>query len=174
MWRPNPAKLEIQARAERLHDLAVAAARTPIFYESLGAQDTPEGRFELLSLVVILLIERLRVEGQAGASQGQALFDVFISRLDGAMREMGVSDISMARRMKGLGQAFYGRAKAVREALAELPRTDRLAALLARTAFPGETQEPNAATPRIVALWSGLEAVPGEAVLAGVFAWDLP
>src|ERR1700722_5951612 len=96
--------------ARALHDGAVAQARAPALYAAMGAPDTTEGRFELLVLHLVLLIERLEHDGEQAASQ--AVFDVFVSDLDGALREMGVGDLAVPRRMKNLIAIFYGRARA--------------------------------------------------------------
>src|SRR5258706_11967496 len=104
----RPAK--IAARA--LHDSAVGQARGPALYARMGAPDTVEGRFELLMLHVILLVDRLKGQGERASDVSQALFDVFIRDLDGALREMGVGDLAVPKRMRELAEAFYGRAAA--------------------------------------------------------------
>lgn len=119
-----------------LHDQAVRRSRDARLYADFGAPDTVEGRFELLTLHVILLIDRLHALGEEGDRLGQALFDTYIGDLDGALREMGVGDLSVGRRMKSLAQAFYGRAKATSAAFAALPDASALEAMLARTVGP--------------------------------------
>lgn len=126
-----------RAPARRLHGWAVDQSRRPILYADLGVADDPGGRFESLTAHVILLIERL--EGRADVRQ--ALFDVYISDLDGALREMGVGDLAVAKRMKTLGSAFYGRAKAYAAAFAALPDESVLEALLGRTLCSGANAE---------------------------------
>jgi cytochrome b pre-mRNA-processing protein 3 len=121
--------------AERLHAAAVAQSRTPRLYAELGAPDTVEGRFEMLCLHVILLLDRMSDQTGVVAEVRQTLFDVFVSQLDGAMREMGVGDLAMAKRMRKLGAMFYGRLQAYSEAFAELPETGALAQVLVRTAL---------------------------------------
>ena len=119
--------------AERLHGWAVAQARSIDLYAALGAPDTVEGRFELLTLHIILLLDRL--QGVEAGDLRQRLFDVFLSHLDGAMREMGVGDLVMGKRMRALGEVFYGRAQAYEGALAALPDRDALTGLVGRTLF---------------------------------------
>ena len=55
-FQPRPARIA----GEALYAAAAAQARTPGFYRELGVQDTREGRFELYTLHVILLMDRLR------------------------------------------------------------------------------------------------------------------
>jgi cytochrome b pre-mRNA-processing protein 3 len=116
-----------------LYGLAVQQARRPAFYTRMGVPDTPNGRFELYSLHVLLLLRRLKDAGEAGAESAQVLFDTFISSLDDALREQGVGDLSVAKKMRKLGEAFYGRVKSYDEALSALPDTAALHTLIART-----------------------------------------
>jgi cytochrome b pre-mRNA-processing protein 3 len=119
---------------EPLYELAVRQARESGFYTTLGVADRIDTRFELYTLHVLLLIMRLRDEGERGAEAAQALFDTYVSALDHALRELGVGDISVGKKMRRLGEAMYGRMTAY-----EPPLRDRdlatLAAGLARNVF---------------------------------------
>jgi cytochrome b pre-mRNA-processing protein 3 len=128
---PNPA---VQ-KGRSLYAAAVAQARNPVFYHSLAVPDTTEGRFELYSLHVVLLLHRLKGQDQLSQDIGQALFAAYVQALDSALREMGVGDLSMAKKMRKLGEAFYGRVKAYDIALASLPDQTELSATLARTVY---------------------------------------
>jgi cytochrome b pre-mRNA-processing protein 3 len=131
--------------AERLYDWAVIRARSPSLYTECGVPDTIEGRFELLTLHIVVLLNRLRQENDGSARTSQALFDLYVSHLDGAMREMGVGDLAMGKRMRSLGEIFYGRAQAYEAAFAALPDRETLDALLSRTllgASPGASAAP--------------------------------
>ena len=123
--------------AAALYAAAVTKARSPELYAELGAPDTVEGRFELLTLHVILILDRLRGCGSAAADASQALFDLYCSNLDGALREMGVGDLIVGKRMKVLGGAFYGRAGAYRDAFAALPDESALSDVIGRTILDG-------------------------------------
>jgi cytochrome b pre-mRNA-processing protein 3 len=122
-----------RAVARALHDQAVAQSRAPELYASMGVADTPEGRFETLTLHVCLLLARLDDGGADSARLRQDVFDVYIGDLDGALREMGVSDLSVGRRMRRLVQAFYGRAQALDEAFTSLPDQVALRGVVGRT-----------------------------------------
>ena len=90
-----------------------------------------------------MLLDRLKGEGGPPlAETRQTLFDVFISHLDGAMREMGVGDLAMGKRMRRLGEAFYGRLQAYERAFAALPEHAALEGLVARTILDGRDTEP--------------------------------
>jgi cytochrome b pre-mRNA-processing protein 3 len=157
---------------QRLYDSAVERARQPLFYTEFGVSDTVEGRFELYSLHVILLLHRLKGEGAQAAETAQALFDIFIGQLDHALREIGVGDLSVAKKMRKLGEAFYGRAKAYDSALAD-PAGDALAALIGRTALEGagDAQHVEALTAYVRKVAAALAAEPLEAVLEGRADW---
>ena len=114
-----------------LYAAAVTQARQPGFYTVLGVADRIDARFEIYTLHVLLLILRLRDEGEAGAETAQSLFDVYVSALDNALRELGVGDISMARKMRNLGEALYGRMTAYERPLRDADAVE-LAVHLAR------------------------------------------
>ena len=139
LFRPRPARAVGQALYQRVVD----QSRTPALYAVLGAPDTVEGRFELYTLHIVLLIERLRGHGEQAAEVSQALFDTYVKSLDDALREMGVGDLSVGKKMRKLGEALYGRAKSYDTAFQALPATGLLDALLVRTIY-AEAEAANA------------------------------
>ena len=126
---------------EPLYDLVVRQARQPAFYTTLGVADRIDARFELYTLHVLLLVMRLRDEGEQGAEAAQALFDTYVSALDHALRELGVGDISVGKKMRKLGEAMYGRMTAYEGPLRD-GDAGALAAGLARNVF--ESDDPAA------------------------------
>ena len=170
LFRPRAA----QEAGRALYAAAVAEARQPRLYADLGAPDTPEGRFELYTLHVLLLIERLRGEGPAAAEASQALFDTYLSALDHGLRELGVGDTSVGKKMRRLGEAFYGRGKSYDAAVAAAPDEAPLAAFLKRTAFEGATGgKPDALARELLGKRAVLAAQPTEALLAGQVDWEM-
>ncbi|MDQ8030052.1 MAG: ubiquinol-cytochrome C chaperone family protein [Brevundimonas sp.] len=110
-----------------LYDLIVRQAREPRFYTALGVPDRIDARFELYTLHMLLLTMRLKDEGtEQGGDFGQQLFDTYVSALDHTLRELGVGDISVGKKMRKLGESLYGRMTAY-----EQPLRDGDAALLA-------------------------------------------
>ncbi|MBE9603370.1 ubiquinol-cytochrome C chaperone [Acetobacteraceae bacterium H6797] len=95
-----------------LYGGAVAAARAPHLYDALGVPDTVPGRFELVGLHVALLIRRLRRDGEKGQALAQAVFDAMFADMDLNLREMGVGDLSVGKKVKAAWEAFHGRAHA--------------------------------------------------------------
>jgi cytochrome b pre-mRNA-processing protein 3 len=106
------------APVERVHDSIAALSRRPILFTNYGVADSFEGRFELLTLHLALVLRRLAELPEPGAEVAQDLTDLAFRRLDQGLREIGVGDIGVPRRMKGLAKAFYGRASAYHGAFA--------------------------------------------------------
>lgn len=98
--------------AADLYTQAVAQARRPGFYTDLEVPDTLDGRFELVSLHVYLLLRRLRADHQRTARLAQALFDEMFDDMDGSVRELGAGDLGVGPRVKKMARNFYGRIKA--------------------------------------------------------------
>ena len=92
-----------------LYGAIVAQARQPAFYRDFGVPDTQSGRFDLIVLHLVLVIERFGRNADIGRGIGQRLFDAFCCDLDANLREMGVGDLAVPKRMRGFGEAFYGR-----------------------------------------------------------------
>jgi len=169
LFRPRPA----QAMGRALYARVVEQARRPHLYQDLGCPDTTEGRFELYTLHLVLLLERLRGEGERAAEISQALFDTYISALDHALREMGVGDLSVGKKMRKLGEAFYGRGKSYDAALAALPDRQPLVDLLTRTVYEGgDAAQAPALAGYLLAQRAGLAAQAAERLLAGEVRWE--
>ena len=100
-----------------LYTTAVAAARDPFLYRALGVPDTLDGRFDMVGLHAFLLIDRLTTEPEPGPSVAQAVFDAMFSDMDINLREMGVGDLSVGKKVKAMWEAFHGRAAAYSPAL---------------------------------------------------------
>lgn len=168
LFKPRPAVVAGRA----LYASAVAQARTPALYVDLQTPDTPEGRFELYSLHVYLLLERLKNQGQQAVDVAQAVFDTYLSALDHALRELGVGDTSVGKRMRKLGEAFYGRVHSYEEALAALPDTQPLEALIGRTVY---AEMDASKAPALAAYLTGqraaLAALPLERFYQGEIEW---
>jgi cytochrome b pre-mRNA-processing protein 3 len=107
----------LRGTIEAIYGMIVTQAREPSFYRDLGVPDTVNGRFDLLVLHLWVVLRRFRsAQGMAKASQ--ALFDRFCEDMDANLREMGVGDLTVPKRMQAFGEAFYGRAAAYDAAFA--------------------------------------------------------
>lgn len=152
-----------------LYTAAVEAAREPGYYLELGVADTLQGRFDLFSLHVALVIRRLRHDGDpAGKDIAQAVFDAMFSDMDLNLREMGVGDMSIGKRVKRMWENFNGRAQAYEAAL-DAGDAAALADALARNLWGGEAPEGAAAAlaARAIALDAALAGQPMASLRAG-------
>jgi cytochrome b pre-mRNA-processing protein 3 len=95
----------------------VAAARRPFLYEELAVADTLDGRFDMVTLHAFALMERLKAGDQTAQAFSQELADRIFQEMDLSFREMGVGDLSVAKRVRKLAEIFYGRFAAYDAAL---------------------------------------------------------
>jgi cytochrome b pre-mRNA-processing protein 3 len=128
-----------------LYGAAVAAARDPFFYTDLCVVDTLDGRFDMVSLHTFLLIHRLKRERPLGPALAQAVFDAMFSDMDMNLREMGVGDLSVGRKVRVMWEAFHGRASAYTTAMASSDLGGALDEALERNVWRGKSP-PNGAT----------------------------
>ena len=138
----SPRRRRERDAAGRLYAAAVGAARRPVLYTAYGVPDTLQGRFEMIALHLFALINRLMHEPGDDRELARLVAESFVADMDGAFREMGVSDLAVPKRMKVLYRSFAGRVGAYRAALAEGEAA--LAAAVARNVFP-DGAEGNAA-----------------------------
>ena len=168
LFRPRPAL----AMGRALYAQVVEQARTPSLYLELGCPDTTEGRFEVYTLHLMLVLERLSGQGPEAAEVSQALFEVYLKRLDDALREMGVGDLSVGKKMRKLGEAFYGRVRNYDEAFAALPDAGPLAAIIGRTVLMAESgAETGPLVDYAAAAMARLQAEPLDTLLQGDASW---
>lgn len=107
-----------RALIEKIHGGIVAAARQEAFYAAYGVPDTLEGRFEMVTLHAMLVLRALRHGPAPGPAMASALSDAVFRHFDETLREMGVGDASIAKRMMQLAGAFVGRCSAYEASLA--------------------------------------------------------
>lgn len=112
-----------------LYAAAAGQARLPQFFAQGGVPDSLDGRFDLLTLHLILVLRRLDGQGKPAMVLRQRLFDLFAADMDRNLRELGVGDTGISRRVKTMGQAFYGRLQAYDQAF-QAPDERREAALM--------------------------------------------
>jgi cytochrome b pre-mRNA-processing protein 3 len=137
----------------------------------MGAADSVEGRFELYTLHVVLLLRRFKGQGALAAEVSQALFDAYVRALDDALREMGVGDLSVGKKMRRLGEAFYGRVKSYDEAIDALPDQGPLTAVLGRTVLMGDVLRAGPFVDYALAATAALDAQPLDQLLQGEPTW---
>ncbi|MBW8881557.1 MAG: ubiquinol-cytochrome C chaperone, partial [Asticcacaulis sp.] len=108
LFKPRPAK----ATGDALYAACVTQSRLPRFYIDYGVADEIGARFELLTLHVIMVVTQLKsVATEQADDTAQALFDAFLLALDTTLREQGTGDLTVPKKMKGIGQVVYTRLK---------------------------------------------------------------
>jgi cytochrome b pre-mRNA-processing protein 3 len=142
-WFSRNAKVN-EAITLRLYETIVAAARQPRFYALFSVPDTPIGRYEMLSLHVFLTLHRLKGENPSLRAIAQEIADEFFRDVDHSLRELGIGDQGVPKRMKKLARMFYGRVEAYEAAFAAEDR-EAFAAALTRNVRPDLAFWPGAA-----------------------------
>ncbi|GGD03096.1 ubiquinol-cytochrome C chaperone family protein [Aquisalinus flavus] len=128
-------------RARELYRDIIVQARKPAFYEA-GVPDTVDGRFDMICLHMFLVMRRLKPEEGRTSEFSQALFDVMFKNMDDSLREMGVGDLIVGKRVRKLAEDFYGRINAYDRALND-EEESALADALSRNilGLPGDEAE---------------------------------
>jgi cytochrome b pre-mRNA-processing protein 3 len=170
-FTPSPGQLTANA----LYNTLVAQARQPGFYLAGDVPDTLDGRFDMIVLHAFLVMRRLRDGGASGEALSQALFDEMFADMDRSLREMGVGDMGIGRRVRAMGKAFMGRVKAYEEGLEQggTALEEALARNLYRSGPPaaGAVDRIAAYVRREVA---ELKAQPLAALMAGEITFGTP
>jgi cytochrome b pre-mRNA-processing protein 3 len=151
-----------------VYEAIVAAARHPRLYEAYGVPDTIDGRFDMIILHAVLLLDRLKSEGSEGFEFSQRLTDYLFADMDRSLREMGVGDLSVGKRVRTMASVFYGRARAYSPCLAA-GAPGELAEALARNVFPDDPSPEGSKrlAEHALSLRENLRETPGGAILAG-------
>jgi len=118
-----------------LYVSVVEAARRPAWYAEMGVPDTLDGRFDMISAVLSLVLVRLETEGAAGRDANARLTEVFIDDMDGQLRQLGVGDVVVGKHIGKMMSAMGGRLSAYRETL---PDAARFEDALIRNLWRGE------------------------------------
>lgn len=171
LLRQNPTNGTIQ----RLYGAIVAQARLPSFYLRYGVPDTEDGRFDLIVLHLFLVMQRIGKGPGALATLAQPLVEAFCRDLDDNLREMGVSDLAVPKRVQAAVEALYGRCDAYRAAVAASDRQG-LALAVARNVFGKSVLDDGAAllADYMVGALEALDRTPTDALARGEVAFPDP
>ena len=153
-----------QTIIDRLYLAVVEASRAPVLYADFGVPDTFEGRFESLTLHAVLVLRHLRQAAAPGPDMAQDLVDTIFKHFDRTLREMGVGDTVVPKRMKKMAEAFLGRSAAYDEAF----RGDQalLRDTIARNVLNG-TGDASALTTYVDASIAAINAAPVQDFIEG-------
>ncbi|MDX2308335.1 MAG: ubiquinol-cytochrome C chaperone family protein [Hyphomicrobium sp.] len=156
------------ASAKHLYGAVVAAARRPELFRAVNAADTPLGRFEVLALHMVLVLERLEADGAATEAARRRLVEAFVEDMDDSMREMGIGDLAVPKKVKKAAGALYDRVATLRPLLATGAEPE-LAEALARDvpAAPGATIDAGRFARYVLSADRALAGQPTESILGG-------
>jgi cytochrome b pre-mRNA-processing protein 3 len=128
-FSPDP----LHVQANELYIACVAQARNPFFYTELKVPDTIDGRFDMVVLHVFLLLRSLKQE----PALAEEIVDAFFADMDRNLREMGVGDPSVGKRVRKMLDALYGRIAAYEAAWQD---DAALGEALLRNVYAGEAE----------------------------------
>lgn len=157
-----------------VYSAIVAQSRQPRFYAEWSVPDTVTGRFDMISLHLVLLFRRLRGDDPGQRDFAQAVFDLFFKDMDSSLREMGVTDIGVPKKIQKMGNLFFGLLAAINQAM-DAHDAAALRAVLTRNVYD-EVEAEGAArlADYLVDTDRTLAAQPVEAIRAGVLAFEVP
>lgn len=143
----------------------VELARTPALYSEDGVADTVAGRFDMIAAVISLVLLRIEADPTLG-TQSVFLTELFVDDMDGQLRESGVGDVVVGKRMGKLMSVLGGRLGALREALSGEDNT-QLAAALQRNVTMSAGSDTAALAIRLRAFHEGLALIDSQKLLTG-------
>ena len=130
-------RIKNHRRADKLYGVIVTQARSGHIYTSLGVPDTPAGRFEIVVLHLFLVMERLRSDPEIGQVLPRLVVERFVADVDDSLRELGVGDLAVPKKVRLAAAGLYERATAYRAAIS-VGDEKALAQLLASYVFMAE------------------------------------
>lgn len=143
----------------------VEIARERRWYADLGVADTVEGRFDMITAILALVL--LRMENDPELLQPSVhLTELFVEDMDGQLRESGVGDLVVGKHMGRLMAAMGGRLGAYRDGLAAADDS-LLAEAVARNVGLLEGAAPDATAAALRELHGRLDGIGSAALLAG-------
>ncbi len=159
-----------QQRAHALYMNVVSQARNPWLYEEGGVPDTLDGRFELILLHLFLTLRRMS-ESEETQALRQQVMEVFMEDMDRSVRELGVSDTGVGKRVKKMAAAMYGRFAAYDTALEQ---ASDLEEALERNLYGTLDEVDNAAVKRMMSYINQLRRELDNASIETLVEGELP
>jgi cytochrome b pre-mRNA-processing protein 3 len=164
LGRPDPGQEQIRPLWHKVVELA----RDPGWYARGGVADTVPGRFDAITLVLALVMRRMDGQPELRAPSAR-LTELFVSDMDGQLRQSGVGDLAMAKRMGKLMSVLAGRMEVLEQALTQ-PDDAELIAVIERNVTLNEGADVAAIAARVRQLAARLAAIGNDDLLAGRIA----
>jgi len=160
---------------EALYMAAVDQARKTPLYEAYATPDTVEGRFEQVALHVYLIMRRLKGDEPGARQVNQKLFDAMFQNIDAALRELGVGDLSVGKKIRKLAENFFGRIAAYEDALDPDAPREALVKALARNIYEDEAATSAVQLAEYVrAAAAAIDAQPAARITGGIVQFPDP
>ena len=160
----------------RLYEAILQAARRPVLFLDYAVPDTVEGRYDMMVLHLFVLMQRLQSGSAEAKAVGQKVCDRFFTEMDRAMREMGVGDLTVPKKMTKIAHLYAGCSQAYATAMAEAGDAG-LAGALMRNVYEnaqGKSAEAQALSLYTRAAAAALAAAPEDGILAGALPFPDP
>lgn len=126
--------------AYKLFSKIIKQSRISEFYSEFEIEDSLDGRFDLMAVHMIILLDKLDYhnENKKPARLKRILQEIMFDNLDLTLREIGVGDLGVGKKIKVMAEAFYGRMKVYQVAF-EKGDTDAISEALLRNLYRGRT-----------------------------------
>lgn len=154
--------------ARELYGAVVTQARDPAFYRDYGVPDTPEGRYEMIALHLVLTLDRIGGDTPEAKALQQETLETFVTDMDDSFREMGVGDTTVPKKVKKAAGGVYTRGGAYREAV-RAPDAAALQTALLTYVYAGDAAKQGQAAPLasyVRQFVKHLSQQPGDKVMA--------
>ena len=151
-----------------VYEAIVAQARQPDFYLSGGVADSLDGRYDMIVLHADAVMVHLQAGDEADKAFSQELIDELFRDMDRSLREMGVGDMGVGKRVKKMATVYYGRANAYAEG--RMNGSAGLEGALLRNVYAGDGSKADCArrlAQYALELHNAMSAVPRDAIRAG-------
>lgn len=159
--------------SQGIYGALVTMARNPVLFAELGVPDTINGRYDMMVMHVFLFAHRMKDQDATCRALSQDVFDAFLLDMDRGLREEGVGDISVPKRIKKMTEVFYGRVRAYEPCL-EAQNLDQIALVVDRNVFPDNSNKPGslALASYMLRLQAHLKSISNAAILRGELALE--
>ena len=141
----------------------VTEARDKRWYRDFGVADSVEGRFDIITLVLAVVLLRIEREGDGASSV--ALTELFIEDMDSQLRQSGVGDLMVGKHVGKLMATLGGRIGALRETLPVGGAA--LAEAVGRNVTLVEGADAAPLADELLRFHAAIDRVPTEALLTG-------
>ena len=146
----------------------VEIAREPEWYVECGVDDTLEGRFDMITAALALVLLRMENDRTLAAQTG-LLTELFVEDMDGQLRQSGVGDLMVGKKIGRLMETLGGRIGAYRDALGQHgdARKTTLASAARRNVTLSDETRADQLADRLLALQARLAATDADRLLEG-------